>query len=889
MAKFTLRLAAGFLLLVGLLLGSAPAFALTGASVSATLSSANIQPGVTTTLTVTITNPIGATPGVIVNSTTLPPGVNFAATPNLSSTCPAASSFNFGSNGLQKSTTVFEVTSVQLAAGTNCFYRVDVTAPSVGTYLITPDYAYTTTYDSSLNPITEFSGPAPTGVSLIVGTPPVISAINPSYGPTAGSTTVTITGSNFDPTPGNNTVMFGSVSANVTAATATSLTATSPAESFGSVNVTVTTPSPGGTSNAVAFTYYPPAQTCPTQIASLAISGTFPTTDLSVDCNDVLGGGLFLNAALAVANNNPIASSAAQTVTTTNATYSFFWNYSSAAGATGVDTYVVTLLSVGHNGPPDVTSSADLNGAAGTDSFTLYDDDNVPLAHPVPFAITIPAIPTPATHFTVTAPANATAGTAFTATVTALDASNTATTGYTGTVHFTSSDPQAVLPANATLTAGAGTFNVTYKTAGNQTLTATDTVTSSITGTSGATIVSAGAPNTMTANAGTTPQSTTVGTAFTNALAVTVKDAFSNAVSGVNITFTSPGSGASGGFANLTDTITVATNAAGVASASFTANSTVGGPYTVTAAAAGVTTVNFSMTNTPGAPSTMTANTLTTPQSSTINTAFATALGVTVKDASSNPVPGVNVTFTAPGSGASGKFSNSTTTITVATNASGIASAPLTSNATSGGPYTVTAAAAGLTTVNFSMTNMPGAPSAMTANAGTTPQSATIGTAFTNPVAVTVMDASNNAVSGVNVTFTAPGSGASGIFSNATATITVATDASGIASAPFTANASAGGPYTVTAAATSLTTVNFSLTNTQGAQTLSFTSTAPNPATALGATYTPVAITSAPGSENLTVAITVDAASSTVCSINGAGVVSFLTSGTVSYTHLRAH
>src|SRR5665213_381426 len=772
MAKFTLRLAAGFLLLVGLLLGSAPAFALTGASVSATLSSANIQPGVTTTLTVTITNPIGATPGVIVNSTTLPPGVNFAATPNLSSTCPAASSFNFGSNGLQKSTTVFEVTSVQLAAGTNCFYRVDVTAPSVGTYLITPDYAYTTTYDSSLNPITEFSGPAPTGVSLIVGTPPVISSINPSYGPTAGSTTVTITGSNFDPTPGNNTVMFGSVSANVTAATATSLTATSPAESFGSVNVTVTTPSPGGTSNAVAFTYYPPAQTCPTQIASLAISGTFPTTDLSVDCNDVLGGGLFLNAALAVANNNPIASSAAQTVTTTNATYSFFWNYSSAAGATGVDTYVVTLLSVGHNGPPDVTSSADLNGAAGTDSFTLYDDDNVPLAHPVPFAITIPAIPTPATHFTVTAPANATAGTAFTATVTALDASNTATTGYTGTVHFTSSEPQAVLPANASRTAGAGTFNVTYKTAGNQTLTATDTVTSSITGTSGATIVSAGAPNTMTANAGTTPQSPTIGTAFTNALAVTVKDAFSNAVSGVNITFTSPGSGASGGFANLTDTITVATNAAGVASASFTANSTVGGPYTVTAAAAGVTTVNFSMTNTPGAPSTMTANTLTTPQSSTINTAFATALGVTVKDASSNPVPGVNVTFTAPGSGASG------------------------------------------------------------------------------------------------------------IFSNATATITVATDASGIASAPFTANASAGGPYTVTAAATSLTTVNFSLTNTQGAQTLSFTSTAPNPATALGATYTPVAITSAPGSENLTVAITVDAASSTVCSINGAGVVSFLTSGT---------
>src|SRR5437660_7265578 len=103
--------------------------------------------------------------------------------------------------------------------------------------------------------------------------------------------------------------------------------------------------------------------------------------------------------------------------------------------------------------------------------------------------------------------------------------------------------------------------------------------------------------------------------------------------------------------------------------------------------------------------------------------------------------------------------------------------------------------------------------STMTANAGTTPQSATISTAFASSVVLTVKDAGSNPVSGVNVTFTAPGSGASGVFSNSTATITVATDASGVASTPFTANATAGGPYTVTAAATGLTPVNFSLTN----------------------------------------------------------------------------
>src|SRR5467141_3118570 len=322
-----------------------------------------------------------------------------------------------------------------------------------------------------------------------------------------------------------------------------------------------------------------------------------------------------------------------------------------------------------------------------------------------------------------------------------------------------------------------------------------------------------GTATTITVTAGT-PQSATVGAAFATPLQATVKDSLGNPVSGVNVTFTAPGSGASGVFSNSTATITVATNASGVASAPFTANATAGGPYTVTAAATGLTTVNFSLTNTAGAATTMTANAGTTPQSATISTAFANALAVTVKDAGSNPVSGVNVTFTAPGSGASGVFSNSTATITVATNASGVASAPFTANATAGGPYTVTAAATGLTTVNFSLTNTAVPPSTMTANAGTTPQSATISTAFANALAVTVKDAGSNPVSGVNVTFTAPGAGASGVFSNSTATITVATNASGIASAPFTANATAGGPYTVTAAATGLTTVNFSLTNT---------------------------------------------------------------------------
>src|SRR5207247_510849 len=65
------------------------------------------------------------------------------------------------------------------------------------------------------------------------------------------------------------------------------------------------------------------------------------------------------------------------------------------------------------------------------------------------------------------------------------DQFNNTVTNYPGTVHFTSSDGQAVLPANSTLTNGTSSFNVTLKTSVNQTITGTDTVTNSITGTSG--------------------------------------------------------------------------------------------------------------------------------------------------------------------------------------------------------------------------------------------------------------------------------------------------------------------------------------------------------------------------------------------------------------------
>ena len=77
------------------------------------------------------------------------------------------------------------------------------------------------------------------------------------------------------------------------------------------------------------------------------------------------------------------------------------------------------------------------------------------------------------------------AGAAGSLTVTALDGSSNTATGYRGTVHFTSSDPKAVLPANYTFTsadAGVHVFSVTLKTFGSQSVTVTDAANATIGG-----------------------------------------------------------------------------------------------------------------------------------------------------------------------------------------------------------------------------------------------------------------------------------------------------------------------------------------------------------------------------------------------------------------------
>jgi hypothetical protein len=382
---------------------------------------------------------------------------------------------------------------------------------------------------------------------------------------------------------------------------------------------------------------------------------------------------------------------------------------------------------------------------------------------------------------------------------------NTATTNASGVA------TSAVFTANGT---AGGPYNVVASAAGASSadfvLTNTATPAAKVTTTSGS------------------GQSAAIDAAFAAPLVTTVTDASNNPVSGVVVTFTPPASGASGKFAGGVNTAT--SNGSGVATSTvFTANAIAGGPYNVVASATGATTANFSLTNQVGTAASITA-TAGTPQTTPINTAFTTQLQATVKDAGSNPVSGVLVTFTAPASGANGTFAGGVNTAT--TNASGIATAAVfTANGTAGA-YPVTAAVAGVATqAAFSLTNSAGPAASITASAGT-PQSATINTAFATPVQATVKDAGSNPVSGVLVTFTAPASGASGTFAGGVVTATATTNAGGVATAPsFTANATAGSCTVTAKTAGVATAADFLLTNNPGPPA-SIAATAGTPQTA---------------------------------------------------------
>ena len=138
---------------------------------------------------------------------------------------------------------------------------------------------------------------------------------------------------------------------------------------------------------------------------------------------------------------------------------------------------------------------------------------------------TVTVTPAPAAKFALSGPAAVDPTTATAITVTALDAFGNLAPSAFNTVHFTSTDAQAGLPADYTFTAadaGVHTFTVTLRTAGTQTVTATDTVNANATGnTSGITVTAGPAVSISLSGGGGYINSPSV-------VAVYARDAFGN-------------------------------------------------------------------------------------------------------------------------------------------------------------------------------------------------------------------------------------------------------------------------------------------------------------------------------------------------------------------------
>ncbi len=365
----------------------------------------------------------------------------------------------------------------------------------------------------------------------------------------------------------------------------------------------------------------------------------------------------------------------------------------------------------------------------------------------------------PLDHFVVSGPSTATAGSPFSVTVTAQDTSNNTLTAYTGTVHFTSSDPSAVsgsgLPADYTFVgadSGSRTFTngVTLKTAGSRTVSVNDTAQTSKTGSAS---VSVSAASATRLGFTTQPGNGTGGSALNPQPVVAIQDTYGNTVTSGSTSVslaiaTNPGGG------TLSGTVIVPTSG-GVATFTNLSINKPGTGYTLT------TTNTSSLTNTTSnafnitvGPAAKLAFT-TQPGNGTGGSALSTQPVVAVQDAGGNTITSdtSQVTVAIGTNPASGTLSGAKQVNAV----NGVATFTNLSIDKAGNGYTLNASDGALTSSTSNTFNVT-VGSAVKFAVGA-PSTATAGTSF-NGITLTAQDAGGNTVTsysgGKSITWSAP-------------------------------------------------------------------------------------------------------------------------------------
>lgn len=379
------------------------------------------------------------------------------------------------------------------------------------------------------------------------------------------------------------------------------------------------------------------------------------------------------------------------------------WGFNST-GQLGIGTKGITPVTA----PVQVNSLSGVTGIAAGDIFTM--------------AIQSPANGA-ATHFGLALPAAATVGSAVTLTVTALNASSQIALGYAGTIHFTSTDSSAILPADYVFTTadnGTHVFSVTFNSSGIQTTTVTDTISSAISGTGNITVNPE--PTTTSLGASATPSVFGQQVSFTASVSPV---ATSSLIPTGTVTFSAQGT-----------TLGAATLGSGTAV--FNTSGLPVGTHSITAAYGGDN--NFA------------------PSTSTVLAQVVNQAGTTTSlSASPNPSSfGQSVTLTAVVGVAAPGFGTPTGTVTFLDGTTALGTGTLNSagNATLS-TSTLSSGSHSLTAVYGSDTNFTASTSptvALTVQSSTThlsvsaPAAATAGTAFS--VTVTALNAANQTSTG---------------------------------------------------------------------------------------------------------------------------------------------
>lgn len=226
-----------------------------------------------------------------------------------------------------------------------------------------------------------------------------------------------------------------------------------------------------------------------------------------------------------------------------------------------------------------------------------------------------------------------TAGISNSVTISAMD-SYSNISNYNGTIHFTSSDTQAILVSDYTFVGsdnGVHSFSgIVFKTAGTQNLTVTDTSLSSLTKTQSNIQVSASNGSSISIVSGDN-QSATVHTNITNPIVVQVRDAYNNLVNNQSVSFSiSSGAG-------LLSSCSSSTNSSGQAQcSSWRLGDTAGTNQVLVSINSGAQTLNFTATGTAGSPST-TYSSVSATGPVAANGSSTSTITVILKDAYNNP------------------------------------------------------------------------------------------------------------------------------------------------------------------------------------------------------------------------------------------------------------